>query len=162
MKWGGNHSRLTRSKAKETVWGVLHLSSWLGPFRRHEQLRRWQIKMNLSNTTHCKALGCFSAMGAEQHRAGQEDCDILFPNKPSCSEETSFVEGHCDTHRTNILQLWKQTNQPYFKEMTVSQESRKCSKRNTKGDFNHISLLHFSLLKGFHQLCDAETLIKNG
>lgn len=121
------------------------------------------MNMNFSNITLCKALGFFSAMRAEQHRAGQKDCDNLFSNKPSCSEETSFVEGHCDTYRTNVLQPRKQTNQFYFKETTVSQASGKSSKRNMSGDFNHISLLHFLLLKGFHQLCcDAQTSMKDG
>lgn len=99
-------------------------------------------------------------MGAEQQRAGQKDCDNLFSNKPNCSEETSFVEVYCDTYRTNVLQPRKQTNQPYFKEMTESQASGKSSKRNMSGDFNHISLMHFDC---FHQLyCDAQTSIKDG
>lgn len=101
--------------------------------------------MSLSNV----AITLWQAQGASPSEL-REQSNIDMNGRTAITYfQTSLAESHCDTHRTIVLQPRKQTNQPYFKEMTISQTSGKSSKRNTSGDFNHISLLHFSLLREF-------------
>ena len=136
--------------------GTLISASDSGIFKKCEQLQKGanehEFKQSGYHAVASQRSFSLRAKGAEQQRNEQEDSDNLLPNKPSCSEGTNLAESRCDTHRTIVLQHRKQINQPYFKEITMSQASGKSSTRNRSGDFNHISLLHFSLPKCFHRL----------